>query len=259
MAQIQASHYLKVGVDQNSELWGYRDPSTGQLQGFDIDMVDQVAAAIFGADWPAHIEPIIVANANRISAVQSGQVDLVAETMTITCDRKKDVDFSAEYYDAYQTVLVPNGSPIKSLANLAGRKVCATDQSTSLQHLAYYVPKATLVSVANQTDCLVMLQQGQVDAISTDDTILEGLAKQDPNVHLVSGITRGTLSDEPYGMAISKAHPEFTQFVNAVLKQEMSDGQWASIWNANLSKVPGLTLPTPPPAYYTSSLTSSAP
>jgi len=247
MATIAQRGYLIAGVDQNTLLWGYRNPSTGQLAGFDIDMVDQVAAAIFGSDWPAHIRYVVVPNADRITAVTSGQVDLVAETMTITCAREEQVDFSTEYYDASQQVLVPNGSPITTLAGLADHKVCAAAGSTSLANLAHTVPAARLVAVTNQTDCLVMLQQGQVDAISTDDTILEGLAAQDPNVHLLAGVA---LSDEPYGMAMSKGHPDFTRFVNAVLAQERADGTWAAIWTNQLKGVLQSDPPPPPPAQY---------
>jgi polar amino acid transport system substrate-binding protein len=247
MAHIKARGYLIAGVDQNSELWGYRDPSTGRLEGFDVDMVDQVADAIFGPDGAKDVRYQIVANADRISTAENGPADLVAETITINCQRKTLVDFSTEYYDAYQTVLVPKDSSIKSVADLAGKRVCATDSSDSLNHVAFQEPKAILVSVPNQTDCLVMLQQGQVDAISTDDTILEGLAAQDSNVKLLSGIR---LSDEPYGMAISKTHPDFTRFVNAVLDQERSDGEWSRIWTAELGGVLGTTRPTPPAARY---------
>jgi polar amino acid transport system substrate-binding protein len=249
MGTIARRGYLLAGVDQNTLLWAYRDPGTGNLAGFDIDMVDQVARAIFGSSYPSHIRYVIVPNADRVSAVAAGQVDLVAETMTITCQREQTVDFSTEYYDASQRVLVPNGSPITSLATLAGQRVCAAAGSTSLGHLAWAVPTVKLVSVANQPDCLVMLQQGQIDAISTDDTILQGLAAQDPNVHLVPGVR---LSDEPYGMAISKAHPDFTRFVNAVLAQERADGTWTAIWSRWVGPVVHTKPPAPPPVYYRS-------
>ena len=249
MATISRRGYLLAGVDQNTLLWAYRDPATGNLAGFDIDMVDQVAQAIFGSSYNDHIRYVIVPNADRVPAVASGEVDLVAETMTITCEREQTVDFSTEYYDASQRVLVPNGSRITSLATLAGQRVCAAAGSTSLGHLAWAVPTAKLVSVANQPDCLVMLQQGQVDAISTDDTILQGLAAQDPDVHLVPGIR---LSDEPYGMAISKAHPDFTRFVNAVLAQERADMTWTSIWSHWVGPVVHSRPPAPPPVYYRS-------
>lgn len=250
MATIARRGYLLAGVDQNTLLWAYRNPATGKLAGFDVDMVDQVAEAIFGSSYQGHIRYVIVPNASRVSAAANGQVDLVAETMTITCDREKMVDFSTEYYDASQGVLVPNGSPITSLASLAGKRICAASGSTSLGHLAWAVPTAKLVSVTNQPDCLVMLQQGEVDAISTDDTILQGLAAQDPNVHLVPGIR---LSDEPYGIAISKAHPDLTRFVNGVLARERADTTWAAIWSRWVGPVVAHTRPpAPPPVYYRS-------
>ena len=113
MAAIEQRGYLMAGVDQNTLLWAYRDQA-GELAGFDIDMVDQVAAAIFGATWSHHIRYVIVPNADRASAVYNGDVDIVAETMTITCGRQgfgsgaiaTPVDFSTEYYDAGQAVLV---------------------------------------------------------------------------------------------------------------------------------------------------------
>jgi polar amino acid transport system substrate-binding protein len=258
MATIYHHGYLTAGVDQNTLLWGYRNPQ-GQLAGFDIEMVDQVALAIFGPSWPQHIRYVIVPNANRIPAVASGQVDIVAETMTITCSRQQPppgrkvaptaccVDFSTEYYDAAQRILVPDDSSIHSVAGLAGKRVCAAKGSTSLVNLANQAPAAKQVAVVNQPDCLVMLQQGQVDAISTDDTILEGLAAQDPNLELVKNVS---LSDEPYGMAISKAHPDFTRFVNAVLARERTEQVWTQIWNSILGPVLHTAAPPPPKARY---------
>jgi polar amino acid transport system substrate-binding protein len=274
--------YLKVGVDQNTLLWGYRN-SNRQLAGFDVDMVDQVAEAIFGSQWNQHIAYVVVPNADRIPAVTSGQVDIVAETMTITCARQHPapgqndpaaccVDFSTEYYDAAQRILVPIGSPIHSVADLSGKRVCAAKVSTSLVNLTRENPAARQIAVVNQPDCLVMLEQGQADAISTDDTILQGLAAQDPNLQLAklrqgahndprycpsdAGDQYVCLSDEPYGMAISQGHPDFTEFVNAVLEHERTDGSpttpstWAQIWSANLGPALHTSPPPPPqPAY----------
>jgi polar amino acid transport system substrate-binding protein len=81
-----------------------------------------------------------------------------------------------------------------------------------------------VVSVPYWTDCLVLLQQNQVTAISTDDSILDGLAAQDPFTKVVGPM----LTDEPYGLAISKKHQDFVRFVNAVLAKERSDGAWAA-------------------------------
>ena len=248
MAQIQARGYLRVGVDQSTYLWGYRDPSTGELTGFDIDMLKQVAQAIFGSSDPRYIRYVIVPNADRVQAVQDGAVDIVAETMTINCEREKSVDFSTVYYQAGQRILVPTGSSITGPQDLGGKRVCATQGSTSLQNLvAPGMPKhIQLWAVNDETDCLVMLQQGQVDAISTDDAILLGLAAQDPNTEVVGP----TFSSEPYGMAISKAHPGFTSFVNGVLAEVRANGTWTQIYDEWLANYTHTVAPPPPPPSY---------
>jgi polar amino acid transport system substrate-binding protein len=240
MAQILARGSLRVGVDDNTYLWGYRDPATLDLTGFDVDLLQQVSQAIFGS--PGHIDYVVVPNKLRAQYVQSGKVDILAETMTITCAREKLVDFSTVYYEAHQQILVPSNSEIAGTQDLNGKRVCAPAKSTSLQNLANLREHIQLWAVENETDCLVMLQQGQVDAISTDDTILQGLAAQDPNTKLVGQ----TFSDEPYGMAISKAHPDFTRFVNGVLAQVRVDGAWTNIYNSNIltgTKIPAPSIP----------------
>jgi len=92
------------------------------------------------------------------------------------------------------------------------------------------------------TDCLVLLQQGDVVAISTDDSILDGLAAQDPWTKIIGK----PLTSEPYGLAISKQHPEFVRFVNAVLQQLRTDGQW----EASYAHWLGHPVPPPPQAKY---------
>ena len=248
MAKIQARGYLIAGVDQNTYLWGYLDPKTGQYSGFDIDMLRQVSQAIFGS--PDHVDFVVVPTAQRVQAVQDGKVDIVAETMTINCQREQSVDFTSVYYQAGQEILVPSNSAITGPNDLAGKRVCATDGSTSLVNLAALnlSPPPILWAVPSDTDCLVMLQQGQVDAISTDNVILQGLRAQDSNTTIIGP----AFSPEPYGMAISKTHPEFTQFVNGVLAGERADGTWTDIYNRWLGPVTSGPTPAPPPATYRS-------
>jgi len=172
-------------------------------------------------------------------------VDIVAHTMTITCARLQRVDFSSVYFDAAQRVLVLKNSAVQGLsgpgpAGLRGQKVCATGGSDSLAVIG--AAKAIPVSVPYWTDCLVLLQQGDVAAISTDDSILAGLAAQDPWTKLVGP----RLTDEPYGLAISKQHPDFVRFVNAVLQQLRTNGQWA----ASYAHWIGTPVPAPPAAQY---------
>jgi polar amino acid transport system substrate-binding protein len=239
MAKIRARGYLIAGVDQNTYHFGYLNPLDGKIEGFDIDMVRAVAKAIFGN--PNKVVFKAISDDQRIPDVRSGAVDIVAHTMTINCERLKEVDFSTVYFDAGQRVLVEANSPAKSLADLGGKRVCATAGSTSIdniKHLSHAIP----VPVTYWTDCLVLLQQGDVAAISTDDTILDGLAAQDPWTKIVGP----RFTSEPYGLAISQQHSDFVRFVNAVLQQLRTNGQWA----ASYAHWVGTPVPAPPPAHY---------
>jgi polar amino acid transport system substrate-binding protein len=241
MATIRKRGYLIAGVDQSTYHFGYLNPLDGQIEGFDIDMVRAVAQAIFGD--PGKVEYKAISDDQRIPDILNGSVDIVADTMTITCDRLRQVDFSSVYFVAHQRVLIPNNSPATAgLASLGGQKVCATKGSDSVSTIADYPSRPRVVQVQFWTDCLVLLQQDQVAAVSTDDAILYGLAAQDPFTKVVGP----ELTDEPYGMAISRQHPDFVRFVNAVLARERSDGAWA----ASYHRWVGPQDAVPPPARY---------
>jgi len=220
MAKIRARGYLIAGVDQSTYHFGFLNPLTGQIEGFDIDMIRAVAKAIFGD--PGKVQFKAISDDQRIPDTADSTVDIVAHTMTITCDRLKMIDFSSVYFEAHQKVLVLKNSSATSLDDLHGQKVCATSGSDSVDRISQH--HAVPVKVPYWTDCLVRLQQGSVAAISTDDSILDGLAAQDPWTKIIGK----PLTDEPYGLAISKQHPEFVRFVNAVLQQLRDNGQWAA-------------------------------
>jgi polar amino acid transport system substrate-binding protein len=240
MAKIRARGYLIAGVDQSTYHFGFLNPLNGKIEGFDIDMVHAIAKAIFGN--PNKVVFKAISDDQRIPDVRSGAVDIVAHTMTINCDRLQQVDFSTVYYDAGQRVLVEKNSPVKTIADLGGKKVCATSGSTSIANIKAAPSHPIPVTVPYWTDCLVKLQQGDVAAISTDDSILAGLAAQDPWTKIVGP----RFSNEPYGLAISQQHADFVRFVNAVLQQMRTNGQWA----ASYAHWVGTPVPAPPPAHY---------
>jgi polar amino acid transport system substrate-binding protein len=242
MAQILKRGYLIAGVSSSSYNFGYYNPIDGQYEGFDIDMIKAVAKAIFGA--PGHIEYKAITDDDRQPDVSKGIVDIVAETMTITCKRLQSIDFSSVYFEADTRVLVLKNSTATGLASLGGQKVCATAGSTSAGIISSYpvTPRLVLVAEPQFTDCLVQLQQGQVAAISTDASILAGLHAQDPFTKVVGP----PFAPQPYGLAISQQNPDFVRFVNAVLAQERASGGWASSY----AHWVGTPVPAPPTANY---------
>ncbi len=245
MAQIQADGKLVAGVGADTLLFGYLNPKSGDIEGFDVEMARLVAKAIFGNDT-GHLDLIPLQSSQRIPKLEAGDVDLVVKTMTINCDRWGKINFSSIYYNSAQRLLVRAGSPIKELADAieAGATICAVSGTTSLDLLNN--EGAKVAEVGDWTDCLVEFQAGRVDGISTDDTILAGLSTQDPYAE----IQGGPLSSEPYGIALPKGADDFTRFVNAVLEQARVDGTWQRLYDEWLATTLGPS--TPPAASYRS-------
>lgn len=243
MATIKHRGYLIAGVDQNTLLFDYFNPLSGHFEGFEIDLLHELARAIFGNPNAVHF--VALTTAERIPAVQDGSVDVVADAVTITCARRQEVDFSTVYYDAGQKILVPSNSPARSVRDLGGKRICATIGSTTIEKLAELVPRVVPYGLPQRTDCLVALQQGQVNAISSDDAILLGFKAQDPYTKIIGA----SLAPEPYGMAISRVHPDFVRFVNGVLAQLRAGGGWRAIYSHWLGKFTS-RIPAPPTANY---------
>ena len=233
---------LIVGLDIGSNLFSFRDPITGEITGFDVDIAGEVARDIFGT--PSQVEYRILSSADRIEALENNEVDIVVKTMSITCERKELVAFSTEYLSANQRILAPRDSPIRQAADLSGKRVCAVKGTTSRTRVQQIQPPVNLVDVVTWADCLVALQQRQVDAVSTDDSILAGLVSQDPYLHIVGP----SMNSEPYGIGINKQNEGLVRFVNGTLERIRRDGTWNTLYRRWLT-VLGPT-PAPPVARY---------
>ena len=252
MAKIRARGRLIVGTSADVKLFAARNPISGQLEGFDIDMVKQVAHAIFGTQAngePEKIEFKVITYAQRIPYLQKHTVDIVAHTMTIKCTRWKLVSFSAEYFSASQRILVRNDAgKVETFEDLGGKRVCVAKGSTNIEEIAKH-PDITAVPVDELGECLVKFQRGEVAAITGDDTVLRGFAAQDP----YAVVSSKHLTEEPYGLGIAKEYPEFVRFVNALLEQMHNDGTWNRIecgWLRNcVGGVPGNADKQPTPVY----------
>lgn len=237
---------LIVGLDQGSNLFSFRDPGTGELTGFDVDLARQIADDIFGD--PQAVEFRSLTSANRIEALEDDQVDLVIRSMSITCERREQVTFSVPYFQAYQRVLAVRGSGIENIEDLEGKRVCVASGTTSAARLWEELDRITVLSVNTWADCLVAIQQNQVDAITTDDAILVGITAQDPYLQIVGP----QLNAEPYGVGIAKSTPRqntdgLVRQVNSTLERIRGDGTWNrmySTWLSGLGPSPGMPAPT---------------
>ncbi|MGW5309218.1 glutamate ABC transporter substrate-binding protein [Nocardia thailandica] len=237
---IRARGRLIVGLDTGSNLFSFRDPLSGRITGFDADIAREIARDLLGN--PDLVEFRSLSSEEREQALVNHTVDLVAKTMTITCERRKRVAFSTVYLLAQQRVLAMKNSGIGGIADLAGKRVCVARGTTSLDRIRQDQPAATVLTVPTWADCLVVLQQRQVDAVSTDDAILAGLAAQDPYTEVVGE----SISAEPYGIGIPLGDDDLVRFVNGTLDRLRADGTWTRIhrrWLSSLGETPAPPAP----------------
>lgn len=243
MAVIAGRGRLIAGVDQGNYRLGYRNPLTGELEGSDIDIVRRIAAAIFGD--PERVQYVVLNIADRAAAIQDGRVDVVVNSFTITCARQRVVEFSAPYMTVSQRILVPAGSGVREVEDLAGQRVCTSRGSTTEDVLRALPLRLNVVALAALPDCMVELQQGRVAALSSDDVVLAGLAAQDPQTEVVGR----SLGDAVYGVGVSPTAPDLVRFVNGVLEQGRADGSLAASdrrWFGDYVD----PVPRPPPVRY---------
>jgi polar amino acid transport system substrate-binding protein len=243
MATIAARGRLIAGVDQGKYLAGYRDPQTGELRGADIDIAHSIAGAILGD--PNKVQFVVLDIADRVAAVERGEVDVVVDHFTVTCDRQRSVEFSSAYMTASQRLLVPVGSGVREVEDLRGQRVCTSLGSTTERVLRELPLGLDVLTLRGIPDCVVELQRGRVAAVSSDDVILAGLAAQDPQTEVVGR----SLASASYGVGMRPDAPDLVRFVNALLERSRADGSLA----ASNRRWLGGTLdpvPVPPPARY---------
>ncbi|MER8185366.1 glutamate ABC transporter substrate-binding protein [Kitasatospora sp. NPDC094015] len=220
--KIRERGTLVVGIDQNSYHWGYRNPQTGSIEGFDIDLAHAIAKSVLGD--PDRITFKAVPTARRIDAVKAGEVDVVIRTTTITCARLQEVSFSKPYFAAGQRLVVPKSAKATGVdQGLKGKRVCAAASSSSDSELKSNRHGATEVTIVpNQLDCLVLMQLGKVDATLTDAVLAAAQAAQDPTIEVVGE----TLLAGWMGVVVNQADTDLLAWVNQALLDYKADGGW---------------------------------
>jgi glutamate transport system substrate-binding protein len=223
LAAIQEKGEITIGVKFDVPPFGVKNPQTGDVEGFDVEMGKAVAAKL-GVE-PKFIEAI---SDNRIPFLEDGTADLILSTMTINEERVGQINFSDPYFIAKGRVLTKkDNSEITGVESLAGKSVCTALGSTYEATLKEQAPDAKLKLVDSYSECLESIQNGSVDAVSTDDVILTGMIIQDDTLHLVGD----ELTTEPYGAGIKKGETEMVEFVNGVFEEMKQDGRWQEIYD----------------------------
>lgn len=238
LSAIKQRGKLIVGVKYDVPLYGFLNPDTNKVEGFDVEMARAVAQRIFGN--PDAIEFKEAVSKNRIPYLDQGVVDVVFSTMTANEDRAKQIDFSDCYYVAGQSLLVPASSAIGSVKDLGGKTVGTVKGSTSEQNIRKAAPDAKVELFDTYSEAVQAMQSGRVDVVTTDDIILYGFQKRDPDKFKVVG---GQFTQEPYAAGVKKGNAELLAEVNAAIRDLKQNGKWAELYKKWISN----DVPTVPP------------
>lgn len=239
LRRVQDASKIVIGVKYDIPTFGYLNPRTNQLEGFDVELGKAIARDVLGSESKVEFKQAV--SADRIPFLQTGQVDLILSTMTANEDRAQQIDFTDAYYVAGQSLLVKKDSNISGIRDLSGRTVCSVTGSTSERNIREKASQANIILFDTYSVCVQTMDGGRADAVTTDDIILLGFVKEGPDRYKVVG---GQFTIEPYAGGVAKNNPEFLKAVNDAIKKIKSSGDWKKIYEKNL---PGVQAPRDPP------------
>jgi glutamate transport system substrate-binding protein len=214
---------LVIGV--NADQPGVGEREGDRYAGFDIDVAREIARRLGVTGSGVTFERVYSATRERM--LQSGEVDLVVASYSVTPERKVKVSFAGPYYVAHQDILVraSDVGKIRSIHDLKGRRLCKVRGSVSFPRVHDEQGIAALpVEEDGYSDCLDDLVAGELDAVSTDDLILAGLAGKAAGSGHKLRIVNAPFTDEPYGVGIRKGDVDGCEAVNKAITGMYQDG-----------------------------------
>lgn len=242
-AAVKENGVLRVGGTRTSFLFSQLDETDNGLRGFDAGLYQLLARYILGD--ASKFDLTQVDSSTRESVLQSGQVDVVFATYSITPARQEVISFGGPYYTSRQAVLVKKGNgEITGVDSLAGKTVATQSGSTGPDILAQFAPEAVVQEFANDLEARTALEQGRVDAYVTDYTLLLNAIVKNPGAYEIAGEVFGP--EDNYGIGLP-LDSEGVAFVNEFLKKIEDDGTWAKLWQISLGDRTGIdTVPAAP-------------
>ncbi|MFD6175745.1 MULTISPECIES: glutamate ABC transporter substrate-binding protein [unclassified Isoptericola] len=220
---------IKIGIKFDQPGLGLQEGS--DYTGFDTDVARYVADKLgYSED---QIQWVEAPSANRETMLQTGQVDMIFATYSITDERKEQVAFAGPYFVAGQDLLVAqDNTDITGPESLEGKNLCSVTGSTSAQRIKdEYATGVQLVERPSYVECVTALTAGQVDAVTTDDIILAGLAAQPANKGKVK-VVGNPFSEEKYGVGLPQDNDTCSK-INDAITSMIDDGSWQKAIDSN--------------------------
>ena len=211
--------YITVGTSFDSKPFAFKD-TDGQIKGIEPDLAREISKRMF--DNKIKIILRDITPQDRVRAAQSGEVDMVISTMTITRKRKKLVKFSDPYFIAGQVICAKKDRKIESVGDLLNKTVIVIIGTTGEENIKRFAPNALIWAFDDNAKAIKEFETTKAAAITTDDSLLLGLASENSNYIILP--TR--LTKEPYGIAFKKSDTTkvFEKNLNETINNILNDG-----------------------------------
>lgn len=204
------------------------DNGTGYT-GFDIDLLDAIAKEL---DLSLAVQDVGFDALQSGTTLASGTCDIGASAMTITDERKANLDFSDPYYDSLQSLLVPADSDIESIDDLDGKIVGVQQGTTGEAYASENAPGADLLQLPSDGELWPAIQAGTIDAILQDQPVNIEHEKADSGYKIVEEYN----TDEQYGFAFAKGEKTaLLDAVNGALQELRDSGDYQTIYDTYFS------------------------
>lgn len=221
-ADITASGVLKVGVKTDVPGFGLLNTADNTYSGIEIDLANKIAEEL-GID---KVEFTPVTAATRGQLLDSGDIDMVAATFTISEERKQSWNFTTPYYTDAVSLLVKKDSGIEDVTDLADKIIGVATGSTSMKALTEAAAEANVTltdanfsELATYPEIKAALDAGRVDAFCVDGSILAGYV--DETNHILESVR---FSPQEYGIATKKANTEWAEYLDGLITGWLEDG-----------------------------------
>ncbi|VYU39355.1 transporter substrate-binding domain-containing protein [Clostridium tertium] len=234
--KIKAEGKVRIGVFSDKPPFGFVDEK-GENQGYDVYLAKRIAKDLLGDE--SKVEFVLVEAANRVEYLESNKVDIILANFTVTPERKEKVDFANPYMKVALGVVSSDGSPIKSVEELKGKKLLVNKGTTAESYFTKNHPDIELVKFEQNTETFAALKDGRGDALAHDNTLLFAWAKENP------GYTTyiSSLGDEDtIAPAVKKGDTELLEWVNKEIDTLTSEGFFKEAFNKTLAPAYGDTV-----------------
>jgi len=223
LQDVKARGKLIVGVKTDYPPLGFLDEKRVH-RGFDVDLAKALSKQLFGNEDA--IEFVSVTSENRIRLLTSGKIDVIVATLTITEQRKREVDFSPPYFITAQMILIGADSKITKYQDLSGKRVATIRGSTGDIAIGELVPDAERIRFEHNSEALQALKKRRVEAFVQDFVLLYALVKENRGLRMA-----GLQPFRPgrYGLAVRKGDEEWLDFINAAFAKIKETGEYEKL------------------------------